>query len=85
MNAGDYVRPGGRRLRNGVPTRRVWLRLPEDLADWLEETADQRDVGANLLVVRALVELRRTLPPIPAGPDVGDLLEEATAALDHHR
>lgn len=86
MSMGDYVKPGGHRLRNGLPTRRVWVRLPEDLADWLDQAAEEREVGINLLMVRALVELRRTLPPVPAaGPDTSDLLEEATAALDHLR
>lgn len=78
-----HVSPGGRRLRNGTPTTRVWYRLPTDLVDWLAGEAEARGVADTVLLVRALEDLRRTLPPVPAsGGSTAAILEEATAALD---
>lgn len=79
----DHVSPGGRRLRNGTPTTRVWYRLPTPLVEWLADEAEARGVADTVLLVRALEELRRNLPPVPAsGTSTADLLDEATRALD---
>lgn len=57
--------------------RRISVRLPSELADWLEAEERRRVVGKELLVVKAVELLRSaidhdgatvTLPGAPAGP-----------------
>lgn len=56
-----------------APARRqVTIRLRTDLADRLDEEADTRVVGRNLLLERALEHyLDHVLPPVPARPTTG--------------
>lgn len=82
-----FISPGGKRIRNGIPRVRVWYRLPTELVEWLNAEAEARQVADTVLLTRALEDLRRTLPPLPArgGSSGTELLEEATAALDARR
>jgi hypothetical protein len=63
---------------------RATFTLPDDLIEFVEGTASERDTSRNRVVERALELYREHLPPM--APTTGpDLLTEAARALSEGR